>query len=958
MNSVNAPFNNPSTFDQNAHNPPFGQSINPTNLDLLQFGDGNNTPSHSQTPFQVPPVVPAKRGRPGEDATASPRQLGPSRSQTPQQFNQYGGSSQPPYQQTTSPFPQMSHHGSPSPGPQNRPNFPGQQMAQFGGQMPNQMNRMGTPQQQPQQMMRPGMESNGMNSPFPNAQGQGPVNTQAMENMRRQYQAQLARHQQQHGQNNPGGAPFMMNGQPGFRPGMGQGQGPGQQQNVDAEKQHEMQFIKSLRHFNEQKNKTINLNPRVAGHPVSFFRLFKHYARVNPAANQQSWQALAASMGIPNAQSNPAVAQELRNLFDSDLKDFYIMYAKAMRERQNRTGQTPQMPMAGSPTPRNSDGLPMPLGPQASSPGLPRQSGPNMHRPNASQTSNSTDLAAASNAGSVAVPGATPGAVPGAGVNGRPKSASLFSNLGTPDPPEGLAGVTTKAETPVATLSKPSADNVFDPQYQPRRRTLTKYGGLDIDALADLGGKVGDLKIYPRFEELGTTDLHVLNMCLLSGFRAEARYALDRMCALSQTSLRLWECEDLLDSIVHYGQIQVHRMLGQDDCSVGATEIPNFHDILHAGAAESDAFVELNGFSDKAYEEDRAVDRLITVTTILRNLSFPLMEMQVTERELEANARILAGESVKDLIAGCIKCLDPKRCTTLKTARNVQDLMKDLVTLLSNISDTIELSSEEQARLFLDFLLAFTPAPKKRKSNTSLELTMYNPLKHHYMPCAVDSLAKLLARDDPNRTFYRAIFNADALAFQGTLDDLLVVKAFSLALAPIPDSIEGTFPIGPANHTATQRRPFLGQGMLAADILSSLMPQPAAFDYDVGDSTSLERILLSSRDGWAPRLLRLIPHLAVSDASMQPVRDRTTGQVIDPSRPFTNITQRGLSMVRRLAERADKAEREKHGRSKESILCGLIPAAQLEGVLLSAMSAPGFDVDTMKLFGALAAMAR
>lgn len=839
-------------------------------------------------------------------------------------------------------------------------------MAQF-NQMQNPMNRMGTPQNAAQQnMMRGmaaggnpnvGMDASGMNSPFPNNQQGQTAMTPHIEAMQRQYQQQLARSQQQMQsmqQNQPrtqqGGWPGA-NGQPSGRPGMPQGPGPV----TDSDRSGEAHFLKSLRQFCEQKGKQMNDDPRICGQRVSLCRLFQQFTRLNPTT-LASWQQLASEMGFPPAQ-NPSAPQELQQMFDRDLRDFHTTYM-SMRAMQNRNnnrrptgpGQMPHMPGQGSPT-RSNESLPQGPGimgfqqpSQASSPHLGMSQTPGQSQQTSQQPASAAEVVATN-------------------VNGHRKSGSLFSNISTPEPQHTDTPLKAPQSGPTRTtgsalLGKPDSDSLFDPKYQPRYRPLAKYGGVDLEPFSDSGSKIRDLRTYPRFEELGNVDLHTLNMCLLSGFTAETKYALDRLCALSQAPLRLWECEDLLDSLVECGERQVTQLM--QSMSPAADGFPptvgNFHDTIKLGTTEIDTLSAGNAFGDASYKKDHAIDKLLAVTTVLRNLSFPLIEANVQERDLEANAKLLTGHNVRNLLSGCIKCLDEPRGLDLKSARNAQDLMKDVVTILSNISDAVELASEEEARMFLEVLLAFAPSSSKRLSE-GLEFTMYSPLKHQYLPCAVDSLAKLLARDEPNRSFFRSIFSADSHE-QKPVAQLLIFRAFALAISPIPDAVGGVFSPTAATQIAHQRRPFLSQGMLAADILSTLIPSPSTFGFNIESASSLERLLLTTADGWASRLMRMILTMAITDLNTQPARDRTTHQVLDGGRPFSMITQRGLSMLRRMLERADKAETDRQGRQVDSVSLGLFATAPLESVLFSAMSMPSFDMETMRLLTAIASMAK
>jgi len=93
------------------------------------------------------------------------------------------------------------------------------------------------------------------------------------------------------------------------------------------------------------------------------------------------------------------------------------------------------------------------------------------------------------------------------------------------------------------------------------------------------------------------------------------------------------------------------------------------------------------------------------------------------------------------------------------------------------------------------------------------------------------------------------------------------------------------------------RKPYLMQGMLAADILASLAP---------GVESGVAKSWLTSEDGFAQNLCRLTVQLCL-DATPQPQIPHQRGQqavakgVEDEI--FQHITLSGLSVLRRLAEK-------------------------------------------------------
>ena len=213
--------------------------------------------------------------------------------------------------------------------------------------------------------------------------------------------------------------------------------------------------------------------------------------------------------------------------------------------------------------------------------------------------------------------------------------------------------------------------------------------------------------------------------------------------------------------------------------------------------------------------------------------------------------------------------------------------MKDVIIYLSNLSHSIALPGRNEAHCLLHFLLAFAPSPPPAAaSSEKIIFTMYNPNVHKYLPSAVDSLAKILARDDPNRVYYRAIFASDARASPAYE---LLTQTFALAISPLPTNRSQS------KTTVEARKPFLLQGMLAAEILSGLAP---------GSEHGLARSWLESEDGFAAYLLRLVALLS-SDRSTQrqPPSHGRSGPESDAS-AYGAISNRAMAILKTLVQKS------------------------------------------------------
>ena len=433
-----------------------------------------------------------------------------------------------------------------------------------------------------------------------------------------------------------------------------------------------------------------------------------------------------------------------------------------------------------------------------------------------------------------------------------------------------------------------STPSELPPVYHPRVRALETYGGVDLGLMGHLGAELDYHRPnVPSFSELGVVDIHSLIKSLQSGLHAEVRLALDTLAVLTvepRFQLSLPDCDDLLESLMDCADEQAEILIDHAPEVSDVIQISSYEDVIRATRLEVDALQDVHEFGSVEYQLDRAADRLICITTILRNLSFA-----------ECNQPLLSDPIVIRPIAAVIRSLGTRNML-LRTHLNTLDLMKDIVIFLSNVSQIIELPGKEEALSLLHFLLAFAPCPGptgRIGGRSTIMFTAYQPSLHRYLPPAVDSLAKLLVRDEPNRTLYRNIFLNDPTSVPAY--DLLT-RTFALAVSPVLETGQpNPLPIVMA------RKPFIVQGMLAAEVLASLAPGP---------ETGLARSWLSSADGFAQHLLRLVCLLS-TDQSLIASRNLniTAGRGRDPEpSTFASITHRGIAVLCRLAEKSRRAD--------------------------------------------------
>lgn len=459
----------------------------------------------------------------------------------------------------------------------------------------------------------------------------------------------------------------------------------------------------------------------------------------------------------------------------------------------------------------------------------------------------------------------------------RPGSVSVDGRQATPLPAVG-------AEQHMPRMPPKPED------YSPCARELSTHGGVDLHAANLLGAELERWEpTVPSVNELGNIDISALTRSLQCGIHGEVRLALDTLATISSSQnqahfLHLRACDDLVEALVDCAESQLDLLVEHTTEVADEIQLTCYEDVVRGCRIERWAVRDVPAFGSIEYQLDGAVDRLICITTILRNVSFP--------GENNDNHIMLCEESVIKMLCSIIRYLGT-RTMLLRTHANTLDFMKDIVVLLSNISSQLEIPGREQALSLLQFLLAFAPVPGPTMASDTLNFTPYDPSIHSYLPHAVDALAKLLARDEPNRGFYKTLFTIDS---SSPLANELLVRTFALTVAPLPDKAKEqlrppTFP--PLFET---RKPFLMQGLLGAEIIASLVP---------GSEPGMARALLASGNCLAQNLVQLIQDLCFLYEKPPPNTrggSRAVAARKDPELVYIVVV--AVSLLRRLAEKA------------------------------------------------------
>ncbi len=837
------------------------------------------------------PVMAGNQLRPGSVPqrvnTASPHPFSPA----PQQFGQqaspvpseHSNTPQPGMYMNPQGFPQSYNPGfAPSPLPARPPSAQNPMAPQM---VPHQMGQMG--QQMPQ--MHPNqMYANQQMHPMQQMQMQQMQAAQAMQGRgmdpKMMYHMRL---QQQYGQGNmpPGAAEMQaqnMAQNRGMMPKQGMPMQNGQVPPVGMRPQQAAQlprgmtpdlFMKNISAFMSSRQLPLEMNPIVEGRPLHLFQLFQAVQKFNGYRNvtaQNLWPQVAATIGFPPHQA-PSAPTHVRGIYERNLFKFEEAWVNQQRNhhmKQQSTGAA-GMPVA------QGQGTPQRVPPQISPSHNMQPTQPQMQVQNAQSPVKPV------------VPGMQQGNVNGFLPPQHPQTPQQQPNSGQGplrnSMPRSVDATPVTAEFPIHSpgpISKPGAVPLHHPNpqaemvkvngggtipfsslsantdvYSPFSRALDKtsqvsvgtdggtWGGLEVDGITqtqmakELSQSTPDM---PSILELGNIDLHALTKSIQSGIHGEVRLALDVLATVTRHCetapplvIDLRHCEDLVDSLLDCAEEQIDLLAENAEPISDEIDLTSYEDVLRAARAEQFYLRKVHVFGEADYELERAADRLIAITTILRNFSFP-----------EQNQHVLADEVVIKFFCSLIRSLGTHE-GLLRTAQNTLDIMKDIIVLLSNIAASVELPGRDQAFCLLQFILSFAPSPTPCMTADKLVFSPFEPSIHKYLPHALDALAKLLARDEPNRTHYKTMIATDALSSNPYE---LLTRTFALAISPIPyhshDMRSGILP-----PSVEARKPLLMQGLLAADIIAQLAP---------GYESGVTRAWLSSGDGFAQKLLVLV----------------------------------------------------------------------------------------------------
>ena len=696
-------------------------------------------------------------------------------------------------------------------------------------------------------------------------------------------------------------------------------------------------FIRSLSHWMQQRGLSLNPHPTVAGRPINLMTLFSLVVKMGGSkavSARSQWQMVAQGLQIPPAQQVMA-AQELQSYWQTNLLPYEAHQLQIQQQRQRAINDQIQMSrqnQAGGPGVPQDPFSPMKQmnahsydqsmasGLHARGPVLTdfsnsdKRGGPPPHE-NRNQTNRVATVPPMSSDGRYP---------PATGVplsRAQPASKTLSSPQGQQTIPSSDIVLVkgSKNKPHPAESSRPRRlRRPLSPLYRPIHDVppeggddSIRHGGFSISTLQAIGDRMAAFKPkLPLPSELGIIDIRALTMSLRSGIKGEVRLALDTLFSLSYSiSISLEECEDLVDVLVECAEEQIELLAEHAPEVSDAMLIVSYEEMVRGSKVETSTLQEIPEFGSLEYDLDRAVERLICVSTILRNLSTN-----------EINHRLLADPAVIRFLTMVIRHLGTRNML-LRTHSNTLDFAKDIVIYFTNLSQQIDLPGKDEALCVLQFLLSFAPCPPPSTGATEVVFTSFSPSLHPYLPHAIDSFAKLLAKDEPNRMYYRSILAADG-ASNPPFD--LFTKTFGLAIAPVPERLAeywSGFQRDKLFAIVQARGPYLAQGLLAAELLVSLMPT---------SEHTLAHAWLSSQDGFAPSLLRTVSVLGGRPAPQPSNNPR----ILEIESMYNMVAHRGIAVLRKLAEKAKGADKPLNG-----VLWGIFPQKEyvIENLLRSRM---------------------
>ena len=457
--------------------------------------------------------------------------------------------------------------------------------------------------------------------------------------------------------------------------------------------------------------------------------------------------------------------------------------------------------------------------------------------------------------------------------------------------------------------------------YQPKKRNVDTHGGWHLHELIRFGQLVESYRpSVPQLQELGAVDVHALTMSLRSGLPGEITNALDILSVIlnDARTLSLAESWDLLETLIEVGEDSaevleegLRRKRRRVTCSEtrekkSFLDFVRYHDLVQScqGLAEDLDELVCGPESDRS-DLKIAAQRILCIIAVIRNFSFN-----------EFNHDILAGEDVVRFLSRLLRGMQESTARPfMVTKRNNLELIRDIITTISNVAHCIRLPDFEAAQMIYSAILSFVPEDHSRMDPDVLIFPPYKPGRDAYLPAALDALAKLLVVDRPNKEHFLTLLRSTTDKPEGSKfsrGDIYLTNAFGMAISALPTNESAQ-----AFFSKEDRAALAEQGMLAATALADMLPNDG----------ELARYWLSSKDNFGARLVRIVFHLAaIHDQRLPPGIPATGGM-------YSHITRRGMKIVETMTTRSLKGVKDGGEGTGAPVACS--KKEQLLGAMLT-----------------------
>ncbi|CCG80666.1 Putative uncharacterized protein [Taphrina deformans PYCC 5710] len=335
--------------------------------------------------------------------------------------------------------------------------------------------------------------------------------------------------------------------------------------------------------------------------------------------------------------------------------------------------------------------------------------------------------------------------------------------------------------------------------YKPIRRTLDTFVGINPHTASMIGKDATKLRPYPTFQELGRLDIQGIARSIESYLPAEVGNALDILTVIAgdrRWGLPLIHCGDLLEVLVECLSDSLAYISCENTCSIVKYSELVF-DALHSSSRYKESWL----LSDTNFDHESAVQRIMSIMTILRNLAF-------TEINQEPIAN--TNQLLSTLSTGIIAFCTIERTAVIPDTLAL-DFAKDCVTLLSLIGGFVVLDDQEQFSVIFRFLLSFAPLSTPVTVYDVSALLALNP----YLAPAIDATAKIFSRDEPNRRLCEDFLSIGSSVHTWSHSTNLMM----LATAILPNDLtDGSI------HTISKRLPLLQHSIIVAEFAADMTP--------------------------------------------------------------------------------------------------------------------------------------